>query len=175
MECPVLLSLLLSSQCNHYSDFHHHWLDWPILIPENHFKWAHVICTLLCLASSPQQNIYEIFNVAVLVFSLLKILSIIHRMNKSTICLFIHLSMEIWIVSSFWCCGIELLWISLSISFSGQRHSFLLEIYVRLELCIYQVGVGIAFYLVCSILQPRSRVVNRVSESRGLKRLVWAG
>lgn len=33
-----------------------------------------------------------------------------------------------------------------------------------------KVGVGIAFYLVCSILQPRSKVIDRVSESREVGR-----
>lgn len=35
-----------------------------------------------------------------------------------------------------------------------------------------KVGLGIAFYLVCSILLLRSKIVNRVSESREIEKAV---
>lgn len=78
--------------------------------------------------------------------------------------------MEIWIVSSFWCCGIELLWMSEHIFQWTKALGISVEIYYKTGIIHCKVGVGIAFYLVCSILQPRSKVANRVSESRGVKK-----
>ena len=77
--------------------------------------------------------------------------------------------MEIWIVSNFWCFWMELLWISLCMSFSGQRHSFLLEI-SKTGIMHCKIGLGVAFYLVCSILLLRSKIVNRVSEGREIEK-----
>ena len=62
----------------------------------------------------------------------------------STFCLSIHLSMDIWVVSTFWLLWIRLLWLFMY-KFCVNIHSFLLDVYLGVRLLDHVVNV-LAFW-----------------------------